>query len=105
MSILSGYLLNSYGWRWMFIIEGLPAIAWALVWWYVSEDDPSKVKWLTPEEKKSVTGTDSCRATGIACCKKLCCHVPFENSYPFIHTIFFMEYRRIRLCDVASFYH
>ena len=56
MSILSGYLLNSYGWRWMFIIEGLPAIAWALVWWYVAEDDPSKVKWLSPEEKKSVTG-------------------------------------------------
>ena len=56
MSILSGYLLNSYGWRWMFIIEGLPAIAWALVWWYVAEDDPSKVKWLSPEEKNSVTG-------------------------------------------------
>ena len=56
MSILSGYLLNSFGWRWMFIIEGIPAIAWALVWWFVAEDDPSRVKWLTTEEKKSVTG-------------------------------------------------
>jgi sugar phosphate permease len=54
MSILSGYLLDAYGWRWMFIIEGLPAIAWAFVWWHVAEDDPSKVKWLTPEEKNRV---------------------------------------------------
>ena len=54
MSILSGYLLNAYGWRWMFIIEGLPAIAWAFVWWYVADDDPSKAKWLTQEEKDEV---------------------------------------------------
>jgi sugar phosphate permease len=54
MSIVSGYLLNSFGWRWMFIIEGLPAIAWAFVWWSISEDDPSKVKWLTAEEKALV---------------------------------------------------
>ena len=54
MSILSGYLLDAYGWRWMFIIEGLPAIAWAFVWWYIAEDDPSKVKWLSSEEKNLV---------------------------------------------------
>lgn len=56
MSILSGYLLNAYGWRWMFILEGLPAILWAIVWWYVADDDPSKAKWLTPEEKNQVKG-------------------------------------------------
>lgn len=28
MSILSGYLVASVGWRWMFIIEGFPAILW-----------------------------------------------------------------------------
>src|SRR4029079_2253398 len=33
MSILSGYLINSMGWRGMFIIEGIPAIAWALIWY------------------------------------------------------------------------
>lgn len=51
MSILSGYLLHAYGWRWMFIIEGIPAILWAFVWWRVADDDPSKAKWLTAEEK------------------------------------------------------
>jgi len=32
MSILSGYLVNSVGWRWMFIWEGLPAVIWAFFW-------------------------------------------------------------------------
>ncbi|HYG20039.1 MAG TPA: MFS transporter, partial [Ohtaekwangia sp.] len=34
MSILSGYLIEGVGWRWMFIIEGLPAIIWAFFWWH-----------------------------------------------------------------------
>jgi sugar phosphate permease len=54
MSILSGYLLNAYGWRWMFIIEGIPAIIWAFVWWKIAEDDPAKAPWLAEEEKKSL---------------------------------------------------
>ncbi|HUQ65691.1 MAG TPA: MFS transporter [Flavitalea sp.] len=54
MSIVSGYLLNSFGWRWMFIIEGLPAIVWAFVWWQIAEDDPSKVNWLKVSEKISL---------------------------------------------------
>jgi MFS family permease len=31
MSVLSGYLIDSVGWRWMFIWEGLPAIVWAFL--------------------------------------------------------------------------
>ena len=51
MSILSGYLVKSVGWRWMFIFEGLPAIAWAFLWWYLVEDKPKNAKWLTDNEK------------------------------------------------------
>jgi LPXTG-motif cell wall-anchored protein len=54
MSILSGYLVHSFGWRWMFIIEGIPAILWAFVWWKVAEDDPAKVSWLTTDEKNAL---------------------------------------------------
>jgi MFS family permease len=54
MSILSGYLLNAYGWRWMFIIQGVPAILWAAIWWFVVEDHASKVKWLNPVEKQAL---------------------------------------------------
>ena len=30
MSVVSGYLINSFGWREMFIIEGFPAVIWAI---------------------------------------------------------------------------
>ena len=51
MSILSGYLIKSLGWRWMFILEGLPAIVWAFFWWRLVADKPGNAKWLTETEK------------------------------------------------------
>lgn len=51
MSILSGYLIKSVGWRWMFILEGIPAIVWAFLWWQLVNDKPKDAKWLTPDEK------------------------------------------------------
>jgi sugar phosphate permease len=51
MSILSGYLIDSVGWRWMFILEGLPAIIWAFLWWWLVVDKPGDAKWLTDDEK------------------------------------------------------
>ncbi|KKI94095.1 MFS transporter [Bacillus sp. SA1-12] len=51
MSIVSGYLLEAYGWRWMFIIEGLPAVIWAFIWWKVVSDEPKEAKWLSKREK------------------------------------------------------
>jgi len=54
MSILSGYLINSVGWRWMFIWEGLPAVIWAFFWWRLVNDRPANASWLTAEEKQSV---------------------------------------------------
>jgi sugar phosphate permease len=54
MSILSGYLVKSVGWRWMFIYEGLPAIIWAFIWWQIIEDKPRNAKWLTEPEKNDL---------------------------------------------------
>lgn len=51
MSILSGYLIESVGWRWMFIIEGVPAIIWAFFWWQLVDDEPKNAKWLSASEK------------------------------------------------------
>lgn len=54
MSILSGYLINSLGWRWMFIWEGLPAIVWAFFWWRLVNDKPKDASWLTQNEKDTL---------------------------------------------------
>ena len=54
MSILSGYLVNAAGWRWMFIWEGLPAIIWAFFWWRLVSDRPANAPWLTQQEKESL---------------------------------------------------
>ena len=51
MSIVSGYLVDSVGWRWMFILEGVPAIIWAFFWWRLIDDKPKNAKWLSQEQK------------------------------------------------------
>lgn len=51
MSILSGYLVDAFGWRGMFIIEGVPAIIWAAIWWVIFVDRPADAKWLSEQEK------------------------------------------------------
>lgn len=57
MSIVSGYLVSAVGWRWMFIIEGLPPIIWAFFWWKLVNDKPAEANWLTAEEKKELEVT------------------------------------------------
>src|SRR6187431_439239 len=54
MSILSGYLVKSMGWRGMFIIEGIPAIAWAFIWYKLVDDRPKDAKWLADTEKQKL---------------------------------------------------
>jgi sugar phosphate permease len=51
MSVVSGYLIQHYSWRWMFIIEGLPAVIWAFIWWRLADDRPAQAKWLSQQEK------------------------------------------------------
>lgn len=54
MSIVSGYLVDAYGWREMFIIEGIPAVIWAFCWWVLVQDKPSQAKWLSDDEKSAL---------------------------------------------------
>lgn len=55
MSVLSGYLIRSVGWRWMFILEGVPAIIWAFFWWRLIDDSPKNANWLSDAEKQQLT--------------------------------------------------
>lgn len=54
MSVVSGYLIHAYGWREMFIIEGIPAVIWAFCWWVLVKDKPSQVGWLSEDEKQAL---------------------------------------------------
>jgi sugar phosphate permease len=54
MSIISGNLVGSVGWRWMFIIEGAPAIIWAFFWWYLVNDKVQDAKWLKKNHRDDV---------------------------------------------------
>ncbi|MCL6600995.1 MAG: MFS transporter, partial [Alicyclobacillus macrosporangiidus] len=56
MSVISGYLVHWFSWQGMFIIEGIPSILWAFIWWKLVDDEPVQAKWLTEAEKQAVTG-------------------------------------------------
>jgi len=40
------------GWRWMMVLEGLPAVLLGVIAWFVLVDRPSDAKWLTPEQRE-----------------------------------------------------
>lgn len=54
MSLLSGWLVAQAGWRWMFIIEGLPPVIWAFVWWRVVADHPRDAAWFSKPEQQAL---------------------------------------------------
>lgn len=39
------------GWRWMFVLEGLPAIIMGIITFFYLTDRPEQAKWLSQEEK------------------------------------------------------
>lgn len=39
------------GWRWMFLVEGFPAIALGIFAWFYYPDSPREAKWLSQDEK------------------------------------------------------
>jgi len=69
MSVLSGYLIDALGWRWMFIIRGLPAVLWALVWWKLIDEKPADAAWLTETERNDVAEQLQAEQQGIRAVK------------------------------------
>lgn len=54
---LSGWLmevsnpLGIEGWRWMFLVEGLPALLLGIFAWFYYPDSPQEAHWLTTDER------------------------------------------------------
>ncbi|KAH7142154.1 major facilitator superfamily transporter [Dactylonectria macrodidyma] len=40
-----------YGWQWLFILEGIPAVIVGVMVWFWLPDYPQTASWLTPEER------------------------------------------------------
>ena len=54
---VSGWILSHYDWRMMFLLEGIPAVIFAIIWWFVVADSPQKAKWISPEERQYLEQT------------------------------------------------
>ena len=50
---LDGFM-GWHGWQWMFVLEGLPAVALALVVWKKLPDGPATAAWLSAEQRDAV---------------------------------------------------
>jgi len=44
------------GWRWLFILEGLPALVLGIVTWFSLTDRPKDAAWLEPDEREWLAG-------------------------------------------------
>ncbi|GAA5865042.1 hypothetical protein JCM3774_003948 [Rhodotorula dairenensis] len=54
VSYLSGKA-GLYGWQWLFILEGIPAVLVGVLVWFALPDYPETAKFLTPEERAFAT--------------------------------------------------
>lgn len=55
---LSGSILNMHGffgiegWRWLFLLEGIPAVLLGVVTYFYLDDAPQQAKWLEPQQRQ-----------------------------------------------------
>jgi sugar phosphate permease len=54
MSVVTGYLIQQFGWQHTFIVEGLPAVLWAFVWIAFVRDKPAQARWMPREEVRQL---------------------------------------------------
>lgn len=59
-SPLGGWLLGVHwfglqGWRWLFIVEGIPAIVFGIITVFYLTDWPREARWLPPQERDWIT--------------------------------------------------
>jgi MFS family permease len=48
---LSGWIISAYGWRWVFISEGLLSLGLIFIWYPLISDSPAEAKWISAEER------------------------------------------------------
>jgi ACS family tartrate transporter-like MFS transporter len=61
-SPVAGWILGHHwfavaGWRWLFVLEGIPAVLLGIVAFFYLTDRPGEAQWLAPEQRQWVTQT------------------------------------------------
>lgn len=51
---LSGWIIQNYGWRNVFVIEGVVSVMLILLWWPLIDERPRDAKWISPEERDHI---------------------------------------------------
>ncbi|MDA8195360.1 MAG: MFS transporter [Thermaerobacter sp.] len=51
MSPVAGLILAHLSWRWLFYLEGFPALLWAVVWWFFIDESPDTARWISQAER------------------------------------------------------
>jgi nitrate/nitrite transporter NarK len=54
MAPLSGWMLGHTSWRWVLVLQGVPPLLWAVVWWFTVADRPARARWISPAEAEDV---------------------------------------------------
>ncbi len=52
---LSGWIISSWGWRWVFVAQGLLSVALIFIWYPLIADSPATAKWISPAERDYLT--------------------------------------------------
>jgi MFS transporter, ACS family, tartrate transporter len=53
--LLGVHWLGMQGWRWLFIVEGIPAVVFGIATYFYLTDWPREAKWLSGEERDWIT--------------------------------------------------
>jgi MFS family permease len=53
---LTGWLIGTYGWRTMLMLEGALPFLWLPLWWFGVRDHPSQAAWLNHAEREYLEG-------------------------------------------------
>lgn len=52
---VSGAMLDAWGWRWMFVLEGIPSVILGIAAFWLLPNRPKDARWLAPGESSALT--------------------------------------------------
>jgi sugar phosphate permease len=52
---ISGWIIDTFSWRWVFIVEGVLTLATIALWYPLISDRPEEATWIGAEEKETLT--------------------------------------------------